>query len=121
MILRFPKGYDTGIGEAGGLLSGGQRQRLGLARAIYGDPVMLVLDEPNANLDEVGERALLQTVLQLRERGRTVVLITHRPGIIGAADFILLMKDGRIDRFGPKDDVVAAGPPMSPSGSEFSG
>ncbi len=108
MILRFPNGYDTGIGEAGGLLSGGQRQRLALARAIYGNPVIIVLDEPNANLDEAGERALLQTVVQLRNQRRTVLVITHRPGIIGAADFILLMKGGRIDRFGPKNEIIVS-------------
>ena len=108
MILRFPKGYDTPIGEAGGLLSGGQRQRIGLARAVYGDPVLVVLDEPNANLDDVGEAALVRTVLQLKARGCTVFLITHRPGIVGVADRLLILQNGQIQADGPREAVVAA-------------
>ncbi len=96
MILRFPKGYNTPIGEAGNTLSGGQRQRIGLARAIYGDPVLIVLDEPNANLDDVGEDALIQTIGQLRGKGKTVFLITHRSGILSVADRILVLDQGRI-------------------------
>lgn len=90
MILRFPKGYDTPIGEAGGLLSGGQRQRIGLARAIYGNPALIVLDEPNANLDDAGETALLRTVAELKAKGKTVLLITHRPGAIAVADRLMI-------------------------------
>ena len=108
MILRFPKGYDTPIGEAGNLLSGGQRQRIGLARAVYGDPVLVVLDEPNANLDDVGEAALVRTVLQLKARGCTVFLITHRPGIVGVADRLLILQNGQIQADGPREAVVAA-------------
>ena len=108
MILRFPKGYDTPIGEAGGLLSGGQRQRIGLARAVYGDPVLVVLDEPNANLDDVGEAALVRTVLQLKARGCTVLLITHRPGIVGVADRLLILQNGQVQADGPREAVVAA-------------
>jgi ATP-binding cassette subfamily C exporter for protease/lipase len=96
MILRFPKGYNTPIGEAGNTLSGGQRQRIGLARAIYGDPVLIVLDEPNANLDDVGEDALIQAIGQLRGKGKTVFLITHRSGILSVADRILVLDQGRI-------------------------
>jgi ATP-binding cassette subfamily C exporter for protease/lipase len=107
MILRFPKGYDTPIGEAGSLLSGGQRQRIGLARAVYGDPVLVVLDEPNANLDDVGEAALVQTVRELKAKGRTVFLITHRPGIVAVADRLLLLRDGRVQAEGPRDGVLA--------------
>ena len=107
MILRFPKGYDTPIGEAGGLLSGGQRQRIGLARAVYGEPALIVLDEPNANLDEAGENALLQTVRALKAKGKTVILITHRPGAIAVADRLILLRDGEIFADGPKDAVLA--------------
>lgn len=116
MILRFPKGYDTPVGEAGGLLSGGQRQRVGLARAIYGDPVLVVLDEPNANLDDMGEQALLRAVKQLRDAHRTVVLITHRPGIVAVADHLLLLRDGRVQAFGARDAVLASlQPPARPT------
>ncbi len=108
MILRFPKGYDTPMGEAGNLLSGGQRQRIGLARALYGDPVLVVLDEPNANLDDVGEQALVRAVQQLKNAGRTVVLITHRPGILAVADRLLILHDGRVQADGPRDAVLAA-------------
>ena len=108
MILRLPKGYDTPIGEAGNLLSGGQRQRVGLARAVYGNPVLVVLDEPNANLDDVGEAALMQTVRELKAKGKTVILITHRPGAIAAADHLVLLQDGRIATMGPRDAVLNA-------------
>ncbi len=108
MILRFPKGYDTPIGEAGNLLSGGQRQRIGLARAVYGDPVLVVLDEPNANLDDVGEAALVRTVQELKVKGRTVFLITHRPGIVAVADRVLILHNGMVQADGPRDEVLAA-------------
>lgn len=107
MILRFPKGYDTPIGEAGGMLSGGQRQRIALARAIYGEPALVVLDEPNANLDDVGEAALNQTVRELKAKGKTVFLITHRPGAIKLADRLLLLRDGQVQLQGPRDAVLA--------------
>jgi ATP-binding cassette, subfamily C, bacterial exporter for protease/lipase len=107
MILRFPKGYDTSIGEAGNLLSGGQRQRIGLARAIYGDPALIVLDEPNANLDEAGEMALVRTVLELKQKGKTVFLITHRPGALGVADRVVVLQDGQIRADGARDAVLA--------------
>lgn len=108
MILRFPKGYDTPIGEAGNLLSGGQRQRVGLARAMYGDPVMVVLDEPNANLDDVGEAALVRAVQELKSKGCTVFLITHRPGILAVADRLLVLQDGAVVADGPRDAVLDA-------------
>ncbi len=108
MILRLPKGYDTPMGEAGNTLSGGQRQRIGLARAMYGDPSVLVLDEPNSNLDEVGEAALLRAVHDLKAQGRTVFLITHRSGILAATDRLLLLKEGEIALYGPRQQVIAA-------------
>lgn len=108
MILRFPKGYDTQIGEAGGLLSGGQRQRIGLARAVYGNPAIVVLDEPNANLDDAGEAALMRTVAELKAKGKTVFLITHRPGALAAADRLMILQDGQLVANGPRDGVLAA-------------
>ena len=108
MILRFPKGYDTPMGEAGGALSGGQRQRIALARAVYGDPALVVLDEPNANLDEAGEIALAGAVQQLKAAGSTVVLVSHRQGVIALADRLLILNDGRVQAEGPRDAVLAA-------------
>jgi ATP-binding cassette subfamily C exporter for protease/lipase len=108
MILRFPKGYDTPMGEAGGLLSGGQRQRIGLARAVYGRPAIVVLDEPNANLDDAGETALMKTVLHLKAQGRTVFLITHRSAAMAATDQLVVMEDGRVKLAGLRDAVVQA-------------
>jgi ATP-binding cassette subfamily C exporter for protease/lipase len=108
MILRFPKGYDTRVGAAGSFLSGGQRQRIGLARALYGNPMLLVLDEPNANLDDEGENALLKAVQLLKDQGRTVVLISHRPGVIKVADRLVILESGRVAVSGPRDGVLAA-------------
>ena len=108
MILRFPKGYDTPMGEAGGALSGGQRQRIALARAVYGHPALVVLDEPNANLDEAGELALSRTVQQLKSAGSTVVLVSHRQGAIALADRLLILNEGRVQMEGPRDAVLSA-------------
>lgn len=106
MILRFPKGYDTSIGEANGVLSGGQRQRIGLARAVYGRPKLVVLDEPNANLDDEGEAALLRAVTQLRDNGAMVLLVTHRPGALASADCVVVLRDGCVHAQGPRDSVL---------------
>jgi len=103
VILRMPMGYDTPIGIAGGRLSGGQRQRLALARALYGSPQILILDEPNANLDEIGELALMKTIQTLKREGKTIVLITHTPKLLSVVDSILLLKDGLAIAYGPKD------------------
>jgi len=108
MILRFPQGYDTPIGEAGNLLSGGQRQRIGLARAMYGNPKLIVLDEPNANLDDAGESALYNAVQGLKVQGKTVFLITHRPGAVAVADRVLILLDGQMQMEGPRDTVLAS-------------
>jgi len=113
MILRFPKGYDTPMGEAGSLLSGGQRQRVALARALYGDPRLVVLDEPNANLDDVGEAALARAVMALKQKGSTVVLVTHRPGAIAVADRLMVLREGVVQIQGPRDEVIAALRPAS--------
>jgi ATP-binding cassette subfamily C exporter for protease/lipase len=108
LILALPKGYDTVLDESGAGLSGGQKQRLGLARAMYGDPSLLVLDEPNSNLDDAGEQALIHAISSAHSRGKTVVLITHRSGLLGTATKLLIMRDGALQMFGPKDKVLAA-------------
>ena len=114
-ILSWPKGYDTMLGDAGFALSGGQTQRLAIARALYGDPSFVVLDEPNANLDEVGEQALIKALRHLRQRGATVVVTTHRPRLIGIVDYMLVLKGGRQVGFGaPKDLFDAVKRPASP-------
>lgn len=107
MILSMPKGYDTVLGDGGGGLSGGQKQRIGLARAMYGDPSLIVLDEPNSNLDDVGEQALLAAIIDLRKRGKTIVVITHRTSIIAATSKLLLLREGVLQLFGPTDQVLA--------------
>jgi ATP-binding cassette subfamily C exporter for protease/lipase len=117
MILRFPKGYDTAMGEAGSLLSGGQRQRVALARALYGEPALIVLDEPNANLDDVGEAALARAVIALKQKGSTVVLVTHRPGAVAIADRLLVLRDGTVQMEGPRDQVIAALRPQPAPGA----
>ncbi|MEH6436537.1 type I secretion system permease/ATPase [Massilia sp. DD77] len=108
MILHLPKGYDTPLGDGGAGLSGGQKQRLGLARAMYDDPALLVLDEPNSNLDDAGEQALVNAVVDLRKRGKTIILITHRPSVLGATNKLLMMRDGSVQAFGPTQQVLAA-------------
>jgi len=107
MVLQFPGGYDTPIGEGGLFLSGGQKQRIALARAIYDDPVLIVLDEPNSNLDDAGELALLQTLSKLKEAKKTVFVITHRTSILSTVDKILLLVNGVMQAYGPRDEVLA--------------
>lgn len=106
MILALPDGYDTELGEQGLLLSPGQRQRIALARALYGDPRLVVLDEPNANLDGAGEAALAQAMAQLRSEGVTTVLITHRPALVAHVDRILMLEAGRVQHFGPTAQIL---------------
>jgi len=108
LILHLPQGYDTVIGGSGGILSGGQRQRIGLARAIYGSPEYLVLDEPNSNLDDQGERELVEAIRRIKSEGATVIIITHRTMVLQCVDKILVMRDGAASHFGPRDQVLAA-------------
>ena len=112
MILQLPEGYDTCLGEGGAGLSGGQKQRIGLARALYGLPALIVLDEPNANLDEAGEQALLQAISQLKKLKRTLIVITHKPNVLSLTDQLLILREGQLQAFGPTAKVLAA--PVSP-------
>jgi PrtD family type I secretion system ABC transporter len=106
LILRLPDGYETEIGENGQALSAGQRQRLALARALYKDPFLVVLDEPNSNLDAEGETALTQAILGIRARGGIAVVVAHRPSALAGVDIVLVMGNGRAQSFGPKDEVM---------------
>lgn len=108
LILRLPNGYDTALGVGGSALSGGQKQRIGLARALYGAPALVVLDEPNSNLDEVGERALSETIKDLTARGITTVLITHRTASLDVVQKIMVLGDGTVRAYGPRTEILAA-------------
>ena len=112
LIVGLPNGYDTQIGEGGTALSAGQRQRVALARALYGDPFLVVLDEPNSNLDMDGEMALAQAMLGIKARGGIVAIVAHRPNILSAVDFMLMMKDGQMHMFGTRDCVLSKLLPM---------
>ena len=106
IVLRLPDGYDTQIGEGGALLSAGQRQRLGLARALLRRPRVVVLDEPNANLDRFGEPALLRALNTLKQNGTTVVIVAHHASMLQSVDKLLVMRDGKMDAFGARNDVI---------------
>ncbi|CAM3824642.1 type I secretion system permease/ATPase [Xenorhabdus thuongxuanensis] len=108
LVLNLERGYDTVIGAGGIGLSGGQKQRIGLARALYGNPSLVVLDEPNSNLDDIGEKALSHAIAQLREQGKTVIVITHRPSLLSQTTKILLLVQGKMKMFGPSQQVMAA-------------
>ncbi len=106
MILGLPDGYETQIGDSGSFLSGGQRQRIGLARALFGDPVMVILDEPNAHLDTDGEVALIDAVKELKEQDKCVVIAAHRPNVVAICDKILVLENGRVSAFGPREEFL---------------
>ena len=106
LILGLPKGYATQIGEGGLSLSGGQRQRIALARALYGSPFLVVLDEPNANLDAEGDEALTNAILSIRKRGGIAVIVAHRPNSLAAVDYVLMLRDGEVQAFGPQKEVL---------------
>jgi PrtD family type I secretion system ABC transporter len=107
MILRLPNGYDTQVGEGGAILSGGYRQRIGLARAVYSNPSLVILDEPSSNLDHDGDVALANCIVALKQHGSTVIIISHRPATLGVADKILALREGMVDTFGSRVEVMA--------------
>jgi PrtD family type I secretion system ABC transporter len=107
MILKLPEGFDTVLGEGGIRLSAGQAQRVGLARALFRQPRIVVLDEPNANLDAEGEQALIQTLAELKREAVTVVMVTHKPSLVATLDYLLLLREGRMELGGPREDVLA--------------
>jgi ATP-binding cassette subfamily C protein len=106
LIVGLPRGYNTVIGSEGVALSGGQRQRIALARALYGQPFLVILDEPNSNLDAEGEAALAKAILDMRARGKIVMLVAHRPRAIGAVNKVLCLKEGKAVAFGPRDEIM---------------
>ena len=108
LIMSLPEGYNSPVGRDGAILSGGQRQRVGLARALYGKPVFVVLDEPNSSLDDAGDAALANAIAALKQMGTTFVVMTHRTSVLGVADKMLIMREGAQQAFGPRDEVLAA-------------
>lgn len=118
MILALPEGYDTPIGDRGTVLSGGQRQRIGLARALFGDPALVILDEPNASLDAAGDEALTGAIKGLRKRKKTVVVMAHRASALASVDMLLMLKNGRQCAFGPKEEVLRQVTKLAPTSSE---
>jgi PrtD family type I secretion system ABC transporter len=129
MVLRLPQGYDTPVAETGSILSGGQRQRIALARALFGDPRLIVLDEPNASLDAQGEAALASAMVELKTRGATLVVVTHRMSLVSHADKVLLLRDGAVELFGPRrlvmdrlrarPEAVASAPTLAPAARQL--
>ena len=118
LILQLPEGYETRLGEGGAGLSGGQKQRIGLARALYGLPAVIVLDEPNSNLDEAGEQALLQAIALLKQHKRTLILITHKPNVLTLTDQLLILREGQLQAFGPTAKVLGAPAAAKPAAAK---
>ncbi|MYF01037.1 MAG: ATP-binding cassette domain-containing protein, partial [Gammaproteobacteria bacterium] len=108
LILELPQGYNTMIGGSGGVLSGGQRQRIGLARAVYGNPCLIVLDEPNSNLDDQGEKELVEALERIKQQGSTIIVISHRTMVLQSMDKMLVLKEGAPLNYGPRSQVLAA-------------
>jgi ATP-binding cassette subfamily C protein len=122
MICQLPSGYETTLERNGAPLSGGQKQRIALARAFFGEPAMVVLDEPNSNLDAAGEQALTETFIRAKAKGVTIIVVTQRPALLNIVDKVLILRAGRADAFGPPKDVLRraliakpAGPPQPPA------
>ena len=107
LILSLPQGYDTVLTEGGGRISGGQRQRIGLARAFYGEPVVLILDEPNASLDDPGVQALNKAIANARAAGKVVLVMSHRPSALAECNLVLILDQGMMRGFGPRDEVLS--------------
>ncbi len=106
LIQRLPQGYNTEVGEFGKLLAGGQRQRIGLARAVFGDPSIIILDEPNSNLDSAGEERLMEAIIALKDAGKTVVFVTHKVSLVTVATYVAVLGNGTLTHFGPRPDVM---------------